>query len=755
MQKSPFILDEFPSEMDAAQRNLRGKKILFDGNFKGDYSLAIVNRELGKALKNLGIQCDFYAHDSDWHNDPAIAAEPVIRANLLPTSPNSASYDFHIRNTWPPRADDMRAKFNAYVCFAWEETELPANIVAHFNRHLDAILVTAKFVREAMILSGVTIPILVIGNGCDHLQPKSSAPTAKSIQERFTRKPIRFLHISSCFPRKGADLLVDAFHDEFGDDPNWELLIKTFPNPHNTIVEKVASKGNPKNIKIINKSVAPEEIFALYRDAVALVAPSKGEGFGLPFAEAMLCGLPVVTTGFSGQTDFCTPETAWLIDFILAPSHAHVSGPNSLWAIPSAADLRKKLREAGTNSAEALKKAASGYALVNEYFTWKKVARRCLLALFNPNLDVMKKPSAKIDLVSTWQQVCGIATYSEHLYNTKAFSGNLGHIFGRRLEGDELPFAGKSLENVTVTRPWGYTGAEIQVLCSVIENQSNSGTIWIQHHPGFFSASDGARIIQAIQKSKYKKKLITLHNVKEIDFKQSDWLSKFDAIFVHTADDAARLSTAALKNVYVIPHGILNIPRDVSVKNKSSFTVGTFGFLYPHKKVLNLIAAIAIAKEYIPEIQLKLLTAAKGDHASQLERARISTYINQHNMNTCVDFNPAFLDEDQVLHELSTCDLLAFPYDESTESATGAGRIAIAAKRPLLISNSSVLRDLREFSHVLKSNSPQHIAETIIQLHNNNDLLNFHTQARLEYLALNDYESIASRYLSVIEELAN
>ena len=124
-------------------------------------------------------------------------------------------------------------------------------------------------------------------------------------------------------------------------------------------------------------------------------------------------------------------------------------------------------------------------------------------------------------------------------------------------------------------------------------------------------------------------------------------------------------------------------------------------------------------------------------------------------MNTCVDFNPAFLDEDQVLHELSTCDLLAFPYDESTESATGAGRIAIAAKRPLLISNSSVLRDLREFSHVLKSNSPQHIAETIIQLHNNNDLLNFHTQARLEYLALNDYESIASRYLSVIEELAN
>lgn len=42
--------------------------------------------------------------------------------------------------------------------------------------------------------------------------------------------------------------------------------------------------------------VSDDELAALYRGAIALVMPSAEEGFGLPAAEAMACGTPVITS---------------------------------------------------------------------------------------------------------------------------------------------------------------------------------------------------------------------------------------------------------------------------------------------------------------------------------------------------------------------------------------------------------------------------------------------------------------------------
>ncbi len=42
----------------------------------------------------------------------------------------------------------------------------------------------------------------------------------------------------------------------------------------------------------------------LYQNCNALIAPSRGEGFGLPMAEAMLFDLPVITTAYGGREIF-------------------------------------------------------------------------------------------------------------------------------------------------------------------------------------------------------------------------------------------------------------------------------------------------------------------------------------------------------------------------------------------------------------------------------------------------------------------
>jgi glycosyltransferase involved in cell wall biosynthesis len=754
---SPYPLDAGRIDERALIEKFAGKTVFFDGVFKGDYSLAIVNRHLAQALIDLGINLICHTAEDDWQSDPNLSAATDIMRRMRDDYPFKETFDIHLRNTWPPATHDMVGRQNAYVAFAWEELEFPQYLVDRFNRDLDLVTVISNFVRDSFERSGITIPVEVTGNGCDHLSAVADdvpCPLPESGRRRI-------LHVSSCFPRKGVDVLIDAFLRSFRADDPVELIIKTFPNPNNISASVLADRrgrlADAAPITIIDQHYDPGQLRALYRSAAMLVAPSRGEGFGLPLAEAMLLDVPVVTTNYSGQLDFCRPSTAWLVDCHMSASQAHVAGSHSLWAEPSVEHLGMQMRAVLDRPDEARSRTERAKSLLKAHFSWRSVAIRTLAALAKsaPSTTETRRDWT-IDLISSWQQQCGIATYSQHLYGTPAFEGRIDHVFARRIMDDALPEASSDAIDAvprSMSRLWGYDLASLKRLAGRLE-QGRGDILWMQHHPGHFSTPDMELLIQQIAATGHRLRVLTMHSVKEaLRGGTLDWTRAFDMVFVHSAEDAAALSAAGHPNPIVMPHGVLLVPEDAPVPDPAHFTIGSFGFLMPHKNIDRLVLAFAEALNYEPRLRLKLFNCVVPNDESRATRATIENLIAYLGLSDKVTARFDFIPEGELRRELMTCDVLSFLYGHSTETATGAARIAMSVDRPLLCSRSPVLRDLWPFSHVVKSTEIECIAEALLSLAQNPSLLSMLDRDRSQAAHWYSYPRTAARHVTAIEKM--
>jgi glycosyltransferase involved in cell wall biosynthesis len=95
--------------------------------------------------------------------------------------------------------------------------------------------------------------------------------------------------------------------------------------------------------------LVPEEKFpSLYRGAEALIFLSLYEGFGLPVAEAMACGTPVVTANTTAM-----PEVAGDAALLVDPTSVEQIA-EAMEQIVSDTSLRRQLREKGLARAAQL-----------------------------------------------------------------------------------------------------------------------------------------------------------------------------------------------------------------------------------------------------------------------------------------------------------------------------------------------------------------------------------------------------------------
>ena len=385
-QEIIHLLQDAPKRTLLAHRQHQNLHLLLpdirlDGPCESSYSLALVNRELGRACLHLGKKTVFFATEGggDYPAHKELLQGDEILSYLADSPPNA-----HLvtRNLYPPRVSSMGGIVKILGPYGWEESLFPAEYVRHFNRRLSGLACMSSYVEGVMRANGVKVPLCVTGIGVDHILQHDFEPLPLTLPEG-----LKLLHISSCFPRKGVDILIKVL--ERIPLP-LTLIVKTFPNPHNNLKEELLAlqwnqtqphffTKTDKTILIIEEEFTTGEIKSLYKACDILVAPSRGEGFGLPMAEAMLLELPVVTTGYGGQTDFCTQETAWLIDYTLEQAKTHISTPNSIWAQPSEDDLLHQIMTILNAPPHTISnKLQKAKQTILTHYTWKSVAKKLL-----------------------------------------------------------------------------------------------------------------------------------------------------------------------------------------------------------------------------------------------------------------------------------------------------------------------------------------------------------------------------------------
>lgn len=115
-----------------------------------------------------------------------------------------------------------------------------------------------------------------------------------------------FIYVGGYDQRKGIDKLVKTFIDlHHKNRLRSKLLLTGYKNYYSRELFNCIEKGRREGI-IVEVGYVPEvRLYELISNAIALVYPSKYEGFGLPPLEAMTLSCPVITTKCTSIPEIC------------------------------------------------------------------------------------------------------------------------------------------------------------------------------------------------------------------------------------------------------------------------------------------------------------------------------------------------------------------------------------------------------------------------------------------------------------------
>lgn len=733
---------------------MTNKTIQIVGPYFTNYSLAKVNRGLALGINNLDtnfksfLYCD--KDKIDWLPTEEELSKSELKdlVSLTPIETDVAIYNnFPKSINNPHNLDSLNARLKL-IYVAWEDNSYPLEWVDEINNNVHGVMAMTKFVRDTLIKSGVKVPIRVISNALDN-SIKNKSIEAYKIN---TSKRFKFLHVSTAKYRKGVDLLIKAYFEEFTKVDDCVLVIKSFPGPDNLVeqtINKFKTENSPEIIHITSADLEEEEIAGLNIACDCAVYPTRGEGFGLPILEAMEFNLPVITTAYSGPLDFCNYDNSYLLDYkLVVSSENEIVNLNSYWAEPDIVQLKSYMREvfeAKNGSEDLLKimktKIENAKKTVS-IISWENSARQTIdfIKEIEQYIELKNKNAAVLTFLN---DQTGINFYSKELYrNIEASFKNFYYLansdIADRTDTDEK----------NVIRNWATGDSKFESVIAFLK-EKNIDVFHVQYHPGEFSPEALNHLLEEL-KSLRVKIVITLHSVKAKDFdviKSCPNLKYAHKVIFHNKEDLdyAKLT---LNNCV-----LMRIPRlEFSIRNKESIRkslnllnnypiIATHGLLNINKSVDRIIESINLLKKDYPNILFLSLSAVSPNNifaGSLLEQ--LKEQVQKYNLTNNVILVNEFLDKKIIEVLLQAADINVLAYvDTAGESASAAVEKTLASYNPTIVTDIKAFEELNGEVFKIKEPSPELISNAITKLLLDSNLRDSIVTKSKKYIEDNSY----------------
>lgn len=390
-----------------------------------------------------------------------------------------------------------------------------------------------------------------------------------------------------------------------------------------------------------------------------------------------------------------------------------------------------------------------------DYLWDSLVGRRIPSTMIQPDdFKIRTTNELRVAVVCNWDDKCGISTYSGYLVNAMASKVGAIKVFSE-YRTDPSP---RSPTVIDVEECWT-RGDSLLALAQKI-NDWSPDLVLIQHEFGIFP--NAFRFMQFIQSLRHVPTAVCMHSV----YRHLDKLLYAEAvpnIIVHTqqAKDTLR-EMGNTSNITVIPHGCVQPGETSELWNimHSPYTVMQFGFGFRYKGVDRALRAIAHLIESDPKFKnLYYFYLCSSNAHNQFANQEYCDYLMNLADELGIRDNVAIVmkyQSDKMLNlYLRLAKLVVFPYlindDNMVYGSSGAVRLAMAAKKPVIVSESHLFDDLegvapRPTDHI-------QLAKEIDEVFSNAKKRNELVDRTTRYIGANSWEFCVGQYLAVYNQI--